>query len=123
NGLESGPASPELVASARAIQERLACMRGEAFEQDPAVEFQSLTDFRAYVTRQLDKEFSGEKGDRLVRTLHALDIVDPSVDVRAQLLEAAVGQAAAYYDPEKDSFYVVQKMPELMLNSVMAHEL
>lgn len=123
NGLVSGPASPELVASARQIQERLACMRGKPFKQDPAVEFQSLADFRKYVQGQLDKEFEGPKGARLVRVLHALDIVDPSVDVMSQMLEAAVGQAAAYYDPETDTFYVVQQMPALMLNSVMAHEL
>jgi hypothetical protein len=123
NGLETGPASPEIIANARKIQKQLECLRGRKFKRDPEVAFQSLADFRAYVDKQLAKELGGEKGAQIVRTLHALDIVDPSVDVMKQLVEAAVGQAAAYYDPETNTFYVVQNMPEMMLNSVMAHEL
>ena len=123
NGLTTGPASSAVVDKARTIQGHLACMRGKPFKKDPEVAFQSLEDFRKYVDKQLVKELGGEKGARLVRTLHALDIVDPSVDVMKQLVDAAVGQAAAYYDPETNAFYVVQNMPDLMLNMVMAHEL
>ena len=123
NGLESGPASEEIVAAARKIQTQLECLRGKAFKEDPKVAFQSLPDFRAYVKKQVDKELGGPKGEQLVRMLHALDVVDPSIDVIDMLIEAAVGQAAAYYDPDTNTFYVVQEMPALMLDSVMAHEL
>lgn len=122
-GVESGPASPEIVSAARTIQGDVACIRGLPFEQDPAVEFQSLADFGTYLDAQLEKEFGDEDGEREARLLHALRIVDPAVDIYATLRKATLEQAAAYYDPEKDAFYVVQDMPAIALNSVMAHEL
>lgn len=122
-GLKSGPASPEIVAKARAIQKDLECLRGRPFKQDPGVEFQSLEDFGKYLDKQIEKEFGGERGVRSERLLHALRIVDPAVDVAAMMHKSALEQAAAYYDPDTDTFYVVQEMPDLVLNMVMAHEL
>lgn len=121
--LASAPASPAIVARARAIQKDLECLRGRPFVQDPGIEFQSLEDFGKYLERQIDKEFGGEKGARTERLLHALRIVDPSIDVAAMLRKSALEQAAAYYDPETDTFYVVQDMPDMVLDMVMAHEL
>jgi hypothetical protein len=122
-GLASEPASPAIVARARAIQKDLECLRGRPFTQDPGVEFQSLEDFSKYLDGQIEKEFGGEKGARSERLLHALRIVDPSIDVAAMLHKSALEQAAAYYDPETDTFYVVQDMPDMVLGMVMAHEL
>jgi hypothetical protein len=84
---------------------------------------QSLADFGRYLDRQIDKELGGERGLRQERLLHALGIVGPSIDLRAMLRKAALEQAAAYYDPDTDTFYVVQDMPDMLLDMVMAHEL
>jgi hypothetical protein len=121
--LESGPASEEIVAAARAIQKDLECLRGKKFEQDPGVRFQSLADFKAYVDKQLDKELGGEKGAAQQRLLHATGLLPRDVSLRDILSKATVEQAAAYYDPETNEFYVVQEMPDFLLKGVMAHEL
>jgi hypothetical protein len=122
-GLVSGPASPATVARARAIQTDLECLRGRPFTGTPGIELQSLADFSAYLDRQIERELGGEKGDRDQRLLHALGLVEQDVDLRSMIHRSALEQAAAYYDPDTDTFYIVQEMPELVLDMVMAHEL
>lgn len=122
-GLESGPASPDLIAQARKIQKDLECIRGVRFKKDVGVEFQSLDDFEKFLERQLAKEMSGGKDVRSQRLLHALGLMDRDVDLMAIMRKATLEQAAAYYDPDTDTFYVVQSMPALALRAVMAHEL
>lgn len=122
-GLESGPASPELVAQARKIQRDLECIRGRRFKKDVGVEFQSLEDFEAFMDRQLAKEMAGGKDLRAQRMLHALGLMHRDVVFMDVMRKATLEQAAAYYDPDTDTFYVVQSMPALALRAVMAHEL
>jgi hypothetical protein len=111
------------VARARSIQKDLECLRGRPFKEEVGVEFQSLEDFGAYLDKQIAREFGGEKGERSERLLHALRIVDPQIDVAQMLRKSAIEQAAAYYDPDTNTFYVVQDMPDMVLDMVMAHEL
>lgn len=122
-GLESGPASPEIVAVARKIQSDLECIRGVRFKKDVGVEFQSLDDFEAFLERQLAKEMGDGKDVRSQRLLHALGLMSRDTNLMQVMRQATLEQAAAYYDPDTDTFYVVQSMPELALKSVMAHEL
>lgn len=122
-GLPSGPASDADVAKARAIEGDVACLRGLPFRQPVAIQNQSRADFRTYVETEITREV--EKGElgREQRLLKAIGAIADDVDLRAVMLEASVGQAAAYYEPKLDTFYIVATMPEFLLKSVMAHEL
>jgi hypothetical protein len=122
-GLPSGPASEADVAKARGIEGDVACLRGLPFRQPVAIQNQSRAEFRTYVETEIAREV--EKGElaREQRLLKAIGAIGEDVDLGAVMLEAAVGQAAAYYEPKLDTFYIVATMPEFLLKSVMAHEL
>jgi hypothetical protein len=122
-GLATGPAGPELVAMAREIQREIECIRGRRFERDPALGFQSLEDFGVFIDAQLEREARSGKTARQERLLHALGIMKPEIRLDPIVRKATLDQAAAYYDSDSDTFYVVQEMPDLILRTVLAHEL
>lgn len=121
--LQSGPASPRHRAMAREIQTQVSCLRGRPFREDVNVEFQSIEDFSAFVHREVEREKKSPRGRREARLVKAIGLVEFDEDLGAIMERATVEQAAAYYDPTKNTFFVVKSMPDLLLRSTMAHEL
>ncbi len=116
----------ELTEKTTSIQKELEEIRGEKFKKDVLVEKQSLDDFGAYIDKSIDLQFSealSKNFGKIVRTL-GLYRGEEIKDFKSVAKMVMQSQAAAYYDPDKGTFYIVmQNLPEQMLDAVFAHEL
>jgi len=121
--LRSGPVTAAQREMAQEIQKQVSCLRGLSFREDVAVEFQSLDDFRAFVQAELAREENSPRGRSERRLLKAVGLIGYDDDLATMMERATLEQAAAYYDPTKNTFYIVKEMPDIMLRATMAHEL
>ena len=131
SALSSGTASvraqslSQLRSRARQIEEQISQIRELTFKRSVEVDLQSASDFQVYAERQIDQQYSAmdwEYYDRVVRKL-GLYRGEIIVD-RSLVLEFLQVSALAYYDPEKDKFFILkQNLPGAMLDGVLAHEL
>ena len=108
------------------VQSDVAELRGLPFKRRVKAELQSVNEFGAYV----DKELGQEVPPNLVRYygkyIRKLGLYNgPEItDGRGMMKMVMTSQAGAYYDPDKQTFFVLMSnMPELMLGSLCAHEL
>lgn len=102
---------------------QLAKLRGKEMTVVPA-SLQSEADFRAFAIGEAAKEMPPERGAAIGRALAQLGLLAEAVQLDQVLVDAAVSQAAAYYDPAQAAFFVV-KLPnsDAEFDVVATHEL
>ena len=117
---------PDAQAAADSIAREIEQIRGLSFKKPVRVESQSVEKFGDYVSRELDKEVPEsirKHYGTIVRTL-GLYRGPPIDDFSSMMLTVMTSQVGAYYDPEKQSFFVVMSgLPELMQGVMYSHEL
>ncbi|HEX9653902.1 MAG TPA: hypothetical protein VGA99_09330 [bacterium] len=118
--------SATLCAQIDSIQIDLEAIRGLKFKQPVECQKQSLEDFEGYLDRILHQQIP----DRLIKNygkiVKKLGLYrGPEIeDFREMAKMVMKSQAAAYYDPADETFFVVmQNLPAEMMSSVYAHEL
>ena len=108
------------------IAKEIEQIRGLTFRQPIRVESQSAAGFGEYVSRELDEavpESIRHHYGKIVRTL-GLYGGPPIEDFSAMMGTVMSSQVGAYYDPEKQTFYVLLGgMPEMMQGVMYSHEL
>ena len=108
------------------IERELEEIRGLKFKTTVKVKNQSLADFSKYLDRNIDKRFQRGLLDDYGKVIRKLGLYrgPEIVDFRKLAKLVLESQAAAYYDPEQGTFFMVmQDLPEAALNAVYAHEL
>ncbi len=108
------------------IQKQIEEIRGLKFKKPVKVQNQSLDDFGKYLDRVLEKQMPEKLAKNYGKIVTKLGLYrGPEItDVRELAKMVMQSQAAAYYDPGTETFYVVMpNLPEGMLTSVYAHEL
>jgi len=113
----------ELERVALEIQGDIEKLRGEAFKAPVKVKLASKADLRAYVEERLRKTETPEKlaADALVGKL--LGVLPPELDVMAETLRLLDSQVVGFYDPDSDSFSLMDGCPLGLARMTMAHEL
>ncbi|MFQ5844940.1 MAG: hypothetical protein ACE5JG_08130 [Planctomycetota bacterium] len=109
--------------TARAMRARIEELTPRRFEHDVQVGFQTKEEFRRSVLELMEQEYPPEVARGQAAALTALGLVPPGTDLRETLVAAALSQAAAYYDPRKDTFYVVMELPRGQEEAIFLHEL
>jgi hypothetical protein len=120
------PAAADPQSVADRIAKEIEQIRGLPFKSAVKAQNQSTEDFGAYVTRELDEAVPVEQRkhfDKIVRTLGLYR--GPVIEDFSGMMGAVMtSQVGAYYDPEKQGFFVLmQDMPELMQGVLYSHEL
>jgi hypothetical protein len=119
------PPPPDAQATADSIAREIEQIRGLAFKQPVRAETQSVEKFGEYVARQLDKEVPESirlHYGTIVRTLGLYR--GPTIDFSSMMMTVMTSQVGAYYDPEKQSFFVVMSgLPDMMQGVMYSHEL
>ncbi len=105
------------------LRKKLEALAPRKFKHGVKVAFQSDAEFKEYLLVQMDKEFPADKAEGMQAAWSAFGLLPEGLDLRGTLVEALVSQAAAYYDPEQDTFFVVKKIPALMAGPIYLHEL
>ncbi len=108
------------------IQKELEEIRGLKFKSDVPVEKQSIEDFGKYLDHSIEKQFPAQLNGNYGKILRLLGLYrGPEIkDFKEFARLVLQSQAAAYYDPERSTFFLVmQDLPEVALHAVYAHEL
>jgi len=116
---------PDAQAAADSIAREIEQIRGLTFKQHVRAETQSVEKFGEYVARQLDKEVPESIRRHYGTIVHTLGLYrGPTIDFSSMMMTVMTSQVGAYYDPEKQSFYVVMSgLPDLMQGVMYSHEL
>lgn len=118
--------TPDPQATADTIGKEVAQIRGLPFKHPVGAETQSAQEFSKYVQRQIDAEVPPSVRQHyglIVKTLglYRGPVID---DFNAMMTSVMVSQAGAYYDPQKQRFYMLMnRMPEMMRDALYSHEL
>ena len=119
-------ASVEPQAVADRIAREIAEIRGLSFKHPVSVQQQSAQQFGEYVSREIDEvvpESIRLHYGSIVRTL-GLYRGPEIVDFSAMMKMVMTSQVGAYYDPDKQGFFVLMAgMPEMMQGVLYSHEL
>lgn len=109
-----------------AIQHSVAEIREKPFRTDVPVVDQGIDRFDAYLDRELAEQIPDDLAADYDTVVRAVGLYRGPVieDYRATMKAVMLSQAAAYYDPDTEAFYVVMgDMPDMMFRPVVAHEI
>lgn len=113
----------EIESYARAMLRDLAATRGVAPTDQWAVNFIDRAGVRAFVDRELTKQFTPEELRIFGRVESAFGVIPFGVDPRDLLLDLYESSVLGLYDPERKTLFVGSFVPRRMLDMVLGHEL
>jgi hypothetical protein len=101
-------------------------IRGLKFKREIKAQNQSVADFGDYLDSVLELQIPDRLAHNYGRIVRKLGLYrGPEIqDLRSMAKKVMQTQAAAYYDPQTEAFYVVmQELPSQMMTALYAHEL
>lgn len=113
----------KLEATAREIQADIERLRGQKFPAPVKVRLSSKADLRKYAIERMEKTETPEKlsADETIAKL--LGVVPRDMDVIAETMRILESQVVGFYDPDSDSFSLMDTCPLGVARMTMAHEL
>jgi hypothetical protein len=126
----SPPAAPSATisaATAEALMKDIVVeverIRGLRFKKPVPVKVVGDADTRAHVLARLETMTSREEIEADSAAYRLLGLLPPGVDLLESLLGVLEEQVGGYYDPEAETFYLLDDMPAAAASILMAHEL
>lgn len=121
----ASPARPDstLVALLAEIQPRVERSSGIEARAPVRVARADERRLRSYLREQLALELPPEKTVALSAAYGRFGLLPDTLDLSALLGELLQEQVVGYYDPESDTLFVLERVPEAQLAPVLAHEL
>jgi hypothetical protein len=113
----------ELESQTRAIMADLERLRGKKFLRPVEVRVSSKEELLTYIKLREDKTTPPEQfaADELIAKL--LGALAPDVDLRARMYAMLEAQVGGFYDPDSDSFSLMEWVPRGLTKIILAHEL
>jgi len=115
--------SAEILDLARAITPRVEAIRGRRFERDVAMQVVDDETARRHFEQRATKLWPREQIEHEQRALAQLGLIPEGTSLLDALLDLLEEQAGGYYDPETDTFYVLDDIPDGTASILIAHEL
>ncbi len=113
----------EAIELARTISATVEELRGLKFKKPVAVKVVDDAVARAHFKARLEKFMPAEK-TRFQQAAHIqLGLLPKGTDVIDEMLDVLEEQAGGYYDPDQDTFFILDDMPRSVGPMLMAHEL
>ena len=127
-GPDAVPAQPRTIPTEelRSIEKNIEALRGMKFKHPVKAAPQSLQDFEQFVLKELEKQMDDDLSRNYGKIVRKLGLYrGPEIeDFREMFKTVYLSQAAAYYDPDARTFYVVRpNLPQEALVAVYSHEL
>ena len=116
-------ASAEVLALARSITPRVEQIRGRSFEREVAMQIVDDAAARRHFEQRATKLWPRERIAHDQAALAQLGLLPPGTDLLDALLDLLEEQAGGYYDPDTDTFYVLDDIPAGTAPILIAHEL
>ncbi len=105
------------------IQGQIEGLRGERFKAPVAVRVSSREDLIEYIRVRTEKSTEKSRLDADEQVAKLLGVLPPELDLAAVQIEFLAAQVAGFYDPDTDSFALMDSCPRDLARIVMAHEL
>lgn len=112
----------DLERESRAIEPEVARLRGESFARPVAVRIATRDDLLAYIRQRMAKTETPEKIAADSDVAKLLAVVPADLDLVAAAERMYEAQVAGFYDPDDDSFSLMDSMPRGVARAIMAHE-
>ena len=88
-----------------------------------AVAVRTRGELEAFLTRQLAEQLPPEKLDGLQRVYVRLGLLPPDLQLAQLLRSLLLEQVVGYYDPARDTLYVMENVDPELVEPVLAHEM
>jgi hypothetical protein len=105
------------------IEPRVEAIRGLTFKKPVAVEMADDTSARGHFEDRMRKDWPDSRTHIEQAAYVDLGLLPPRTGLKAAVLDALEEQAAGYYDPGRDAFFVLGDMPASISSFIVAHEL
>jgi hypothetical protein len=83
----------------------------------------SRDDLEAFLTAELSRQLPPGRMEAIVRTYARLGLVPDTIDLGPLLRSLLLEQVVGYYDPVRDTLYVVDRVAETDVEPVLLHEI
>lgn len=113
----------ELERVAAEVEEEVAELRGTPFQRPVAVELTSRDAFLRYVRERLDRLQSPEDLKHEETTFKLLGLLPAEMDLLEVSLDLLEEQVGGYYDPARETFYLMEGFTGGIARAILAHEL
>lgn len=115
--------APEsLVAAARAVTREVAALRELPLRRPVEFRVSDRSTIRSFAREALAREMPPEQWESYERLLAHTGLIPADLDLQDLVLALYVEQIAGYYDPEEDTFFLADWIPQLLQRAVVAHE-
>ncbi len=114
---------PDLGARVSALLPELAARARMELVRPIRAERRTREELERYLLYKLDEEFPPDEAALLTQVYSLVGLVDPGLDLRELLASVYQEQVAGFYDPDSTALFVMDDMPEEMLEGVLIHEL
>jgi len=114
---------PGLRAMVSELLPDLATRAGMELVRPIRVERRTREELESYLLFKLDQDLPPDEALHMTRTYSLIGLVDEDLDLRELLVSVYKEQVAGFYDPDSTALFVMDDMPEDMLESVLIHEL
>jgi len=113
----------ELETLSKKIMKDLEEVRGEKYLRPVAVKVSSKADLIEYIKARENKTTPPEQfaADELAAKM--LGVIPPELDLRAKMYALLEAQVGGFYDPDTDSFSLMEWVPRGLTKIILAHEL
>lgn len=91
------------------LKARVESIRGLKYRSDFKKGLQSPQAFQAYLSKEIDQEYSAKRLYAWKRWLVQFGFVSESLDIRKMMLDLLQEQVVGYYDPERKHLYLIDK--------------
>lgn len=113
----------ELQRSAEQVLPRLEALSGLPRLAPIAIGVRSRSQLRQFVETRLAEDFPPSEIAGVHATYSALGLIPEDIDLHALLLDLYTEQIVGFYDPARDTLFVVNDVPREQLETVLVHEL
>ncbi len=126
-GAQVRPTEPidqgRLESLAREIQRDIERMRGQRFQRPVVVSLASREDFQRYARRRIERNTSTEELAASEVAAKLLGLIPPDMDLVGTVHEVLEEQVSGFYDPELETFWLLEGYDADAARVILAHEL
>jgi hypothetical protein len=88
-----------------------------------ALAVRSRAELETFLTTQLSEQLPRERADALVRGYARLGLLPAELELDVLLRDLLLEQVVGYYDPARDTLYVMEGLDPTLVEPVLAHEM
>lgn len=108
---------------AAALLPEVETLSGLAARRPLALGIRSRSELESFLVAEIEDQLPPRRSREVVRTYARLGLVPPDLELDQLLRSLLLEQVVGYYDPSRDTLFVVEGLDPALLEPVLAHEM